>query len=44
VFVQKDDLKNKGLYVFYQNSSLSSTNFFQLAQFPLKLEEKVSGY
>ncbi|XP_078357974.1 VPS10 domain-containing receptor SorCS1-like [Oculina patagonica] len=42
VFVQKD-LQLKGLHVFYQNGSDSSdtnTNFFQLAQFPLDVEEK----
>ena len=36
------DINPQGLYVFYQNGSDSNTNFFQLAQFPLELEEKVS--
>lgn len=42
LLILQKDLKLKGLYVFYQNSSDSNTNFFQLAQFPLAVEEKVS--
>ena len=41
-FILQKDINPKGLYVFYQNGSDSNTNFFQLAQFPLELEEKVS--
>jgi len=41
--ILQKDLKLKGLYVFYQNSSSFHTNFFQKAQFPLDVEEKVSA-